>query len=81
MHLLYIMVEKSFSIMQSQKHININSKLIIYNVFSLFLKGWASADAIATRFLPLWVGARGTEFDWKYIQSGFIANFNLVSDL
>lgn len=50
-------------------------------MFLSFSKGWASADAIATRFLPLWVGARGTEFDWKYIQSGFIANFNLVSDL
>ncbi|XP_003386780.1 PREDICTED: transmembrane protein 147-like [Amphimedon queenslandica] len=40
--------------------------------------GWASSEAIATRFLPLWFGARGTEFDWKYIQMSFISNFNLI---
>ena len=33
----------------------------------------------ATQLLPLWLGARSTEFDWKYIQSSFDANINLVS--
>ena len=32
-----------------------------------------------TRFIPLWVGARGTEFDWKYIQMSLESNINLVS--
>jgi len=31
------------------------------------------------RFLPLWVGARGTEFDWKYIQMSLDSNIALVS--
>ena len=32
-----------------------------------------------TRLVPLWVGARGVEFDWKYIQMSFDANVSLVS--
>jgi hypothetical protein len=37
-----------------------------------------SIDSI--RFLPLWVGARGVEFDWKYIQMSFDSNIALVKD-
>ena len=48
------------------------------NLITNMFLGWASSEAIATRFLPLWFGARGTEFDWKYIQMSFISNFNLV---
>jgi hypothetical protein len=33
------------------------------------------------RFLPLWVGARGIEFDWKYIQMSFDSNIALVSSI
>lgn len=33
-----------------------------------------------TGLVPLWVGARGLEFDWKYIQMSFDANVSLVSD-
>ncbi|VDO94683.1 unnamed protein product [Soboliphyme baturini] len=40
--------------------------------------GWAAADAVATRTVPFWVGARGVGFDWKYIQMGFESNINLV---
>ena len=32
-----------------------------------------------TKLLPLWVGARGVEFDWKYMQMSFDANISLVS--
>lgn len=32
-----------------------------------------------SRCLPLWVGARGIEFDWKYIQMSFDSNISLVS--
>ena len=48
-------------------------------IFS-FILGWATAELIMTRLVPLWVGARGVEFDWKYIQMSFDANVSLVSD-
>lgn len=40
--------------------------------------GWAGAEILLTRFLLLWVGARGTEFDWKYTQKCLESNINLV---
>uniref|UniRef100_A0A8D8RDW6 BOS complex subunit TMEM147 n=1 Tax=Cacopsylla melanoneura TaxID=428564 RepID=A0A8D8RDW6_9HEMI len=40
--------------------------------------GWAGAEVILTRFLDLWVGARGAEFDWKYIQNSLDSNICLV---
>ncbi len=41
--------------------------------------GWASAELIMTKFFPLWTGARGVEFDWKYIQMSLDANISLVN--
>lgn len=49
-------------------------------VFFSPILGWATAELIMTRLVPLWVGARGVEFDWKYIQMSFDANVSLVSD-
>jgi len=43
--------------------------------------GWAAADLLLTRLLPLWVGARGLEFDWRYIQMSLDANVSLVHHL
>ncbi|XP_031559798.1 transmembrane protein 147-like [Actinia tenebrosa] len=40
--------------------------------------GWATAELSMTRLLPLWVGARGMEFDWKYMQMSFDANISLA---
>ncbi|GFG39842.1 hypothetical protein Cfor_08822 [Coptotermes formosanus] len=40
--------------------------------------GWAGADILLSRFLLLWVGARGAEFDWIYIQKSFDSNISLV---
>ncbi|EDO34164.1 predicted protein [Nematostella vectensis] len=40
--------------------------------------GWSTAELIMTRLLPLWVGARGVEFDWKYMQMSFDANISLI---
>jgi hypothetical protein len=40
--------------------------------------GWAGAEVILTRFLLLWVGARGAEFDWKYMQKSLESNICLV---
>lgn len=41
--------------------------------------GWAGAELVLSRLLVFWVGARGTEFDWKYIQKSFEANISIVS--
>ncbi|KAK2178447.1 hypothetical protein NP493_543g01027 [Ridgeia piscesae] len=43
--------------------------------------GWATAELVMTRFLPLWVGARGIEFDWKYIQMSFDSNVSLMQHI
>uniref|UniRef100_A0A915IQB9 BOS complex subunit TMEM147 n=1 Tax=Romanomermis culicivorax TaxID=13658 RepID=A0A915IQB9_ROMCU len=40
--------------------------------------GWASADCVATRLVPLWVGAKGLGFDWRYIQLSLESNLSLV---
>ncbi|BFZ25588.1 hypothetical protein BsWGS_28627 [Bradybaena similaris] len=40
--------------------------------------GWATAELVVTRFVPLWMGARGVEFDWKYIQMSFDSNISLI---
>jgi len=40
--------------------------------------GWGTADLILTKFLAIWVGAKGVEFDWKYIQQSLDANINLI---
>lgn len=42
--------------------------------------GWAFAELVLTRVVFLWVGARGIEFDWKYIQKSLDANISLVSE-
>jgi hypothetical protein len=31
-----------------------------------------------SRLVFLWVGARGVEFDWRYIQKSFEANISLL---
>lgn len=43
--------------------------------------GWATAELVMTRFLPLWVGARGMEFSWKYIQMSLDSNIRLVQHI
>lgn len=40
--------------------------------------GWATAEVLLSRGLLLWVGARGAEFDWKYIQKCLESNILLV---
>merc|ERR1719234_625668 len=41
--------------------------------------GWAFAELVLTRLVFLWVGARGVEFDWRYIQKSFDANISLLN--
>ncbi|XP_044973954.1 uncharacterized protein LOC123441784 [Hordeum vulgare subsp. vulgare] len=43
--------------------------------------GWAFADSVLHRLAPLWIGARGLEFNWEYIFRGLEANANLVMTL
>ncbi|XP_011136463.2 transmembrane protein 147 [Harpegnathos saltator] len=43
--------------------------------------GWAGAEGLLTRFLLLWVDARDTEFDWKYIQKSLESSINLVQHI
>ncbi|KAL1139798.1 hypothetical protein AAG570_006775 [Ranatra chinensis] len=43
--------------------------------------GWAGAEAALTRCLLLWVGAKGAEFDWKYIQKSLESNISLVQSI
>ncbi|ESN90656.1 hypothetical protein HELRODRAFT_108721 [Helobdella robusta] len=43
--------------------------------------GWSFAELLTTGFFPLWIGARGVEFDWKYIHMSFMANINMVQHI
>jgi len=40
--------------------------------------GWAFAEFVFTRVIFLWVGARGIEFDWKFVRESLDANVSLV---
>ncbi|XP_068785565.1 BOS complex subunit TMEM147 isoform X1 [Struthio camelus] len=40
--------------------------------------GWATAELLTSRCVPLWVGARGIEFDWRYLQMGLDSNISLA---
>lgn len=41
--------------------------------------GWATAEVILSRGLMLWIGARGAEFSWVYIQKCLESNISLVN--
>ncbi|KAL1509189.1 hypothetical protein ABEB36_003964 [Hypothenemus hampei] len=43
--------------------------------------GWATAEVILSRVLLLWVGARGAEFDWVYLQKCLESNVLLVQHI
>ncbi|XP_039751392.1 transmembrane protein 147 [Pararge aegeria] len=40
--------------------------------------GWASAEVLVTRSVPLWAGARGAEFDWRYVRACAESNVALL---
>ena len=40
--------------------------------------GWGVMEVVATRVVPLWVNARGVEFSWDSLLTGFDANVSLV---
>jgi len=40
--------------------------------------GWAAGESIVMRLAPLWIGARGNEFDWNYIFMAVESNISLI---
>ena len=42
--------------------------------------GWGTAEMLGTKVIPLWVGARGVEFQWFNLQAALDANTNLVQN-
>ena len=53
------------------------NQLVHRTIFYSLVLRFKKSD-VNFRFVPLWVGARGVEFDWKYIQMCFESNINLV---
>lgn len=43
--------------------------------------GWAAAEVILSRGLMLWIGARGAEFHWNYIQRCLESNILLIQHI
>ncbi|KAL5275494.1 TMEM147 family protein [Megaselia abdita] len=43
--------------------------------------GWAISEVVITRLLTLWIGARGAEFSWIYIQKCLESNILLVQHI
>eukprot|EP00741_Cyanophora_paradoxa_P003738 tig00000093_g3633.t1 len=40
--------------------------------------GWAIAESVLQRAAPIWMAARGMEFEWSQVQAGIEANANLL---
>jgi len=40
--------------------------------------GWGATETFLTKIAPLWIGARGLEFEWKYVQDSIDANVALL---
>jgi len=56
----------------SQKKVGSETRILCVGL------GWAMAETVLTRLVPLWVGARQLEFSWDYIQMSIEANFSLL---
>ncbi len=39
--------------------------------------GWAASDSLASRLIPLWVGARAPGFHWRHMQLCLDSNLQL----
>nr|CAH8830644.1 unnamed protein product [Trichobilharzia regenti] len=48
-----------------------------FNVIASSL-GWSVSSLVATKYIPIWVGTRGLEFDWSYLCLSYEANLDLV---
>jgi hypothetical protein len=43
--------------------------------------GWAFAESVVSYLIPLWIGARGMQFSWEFIEMGVASNINMVSPI
>ncbi|KAF5398076.1 Transmembrane protein [Paragonimus heterotremus] len=41
--------------------------------------GWSLAALFATSYIPIWVGAKGIEFEWRYLCLSFQANLEMIT--
>lgn len=41
--------------------------------------GWCFAEALFSNLVPLWVGARGVEFSWTYVEMAVLTNVRLFT--
>jgi len=40
--------------------------------------GWSFTEACVLYFIPLWMGARGSEFSWEFIEMGIASNIDML---
>src|SRR3989338_11038381 len=40
--------------------------------------GWSLGENLLSRMAPLWMGARGLEFEWRYIQMAILSNISIL---
>jgi len=40
--------------------------------------GWAVAESLTSKIIPMWIGARVSEFDWTYLLMALDSNINLI---
>jgi len=40
--------------------------------------GWTFAESLILYLIPLWMGARGMEFEWEYVEMGVASNISLL---
>lgn len=58
---------------------NVVASSVGWSIASLVATRWAFKPLInAIRYVPIWVGTRGLEFDWKYLCLSYEANLDLV---
>lgn len=43
-----------------------------------FITGWSQASLICTKYIPIWFGTKGLEFNWEYLYLSFDANLELL---
>jgi len=43
--------------------------------------GWSFTQAMVQYLIPLWLGARGMEFSWEFIEMGIAANLDMLLNM
>jgi len=54
------------------------SKYATHTRITAIALGWSCAQSVALYLIPIWIGARGMEFSWKYIEMGVSSNINIA---